>query len=297
MAMDIDSIQHGVSNAPPRLLIYGPPGVGKTTMLSQAPNPICIQTEDGEGLIDMPRFPLCKSYDDVMDALYTLATEKHNFSTMGMDSLDWFEPMVWEKVILDHGGNIDTKKGMKIVDRIEAFDYQKGYKLAMDYWREYTQAVNYLRGERGMMIIQIAHAVIQTIDNPETGSYDRYNIKLHTNKKGEGASAYLMQHSDCVLFVNYKVAIREEKGAFNQVKVRAVGSGQRMMFTQERPTFIAKNRYNLPAQINFDEQANYWGVLANNIPYLRNYVAPTTEPEPVEDVSQQQLPQPQTQGA
>ena len=293
MSISLASIQHGVSNAPPRLLVYGVQGIGKTTMLSQAPSPIMIQTEDGEGLIDMPRFPLAKSYDDVMSALEVLATTKHNYLTAGLDSLDWFETMVWEKVIQD---NPTTNKSGRIAAGIESYEYQKGYKMAMDYWREYTDAINYLRNERGMMIMQLAHSAIHTFDSPESGSYDRYNIKLHTNKKGEGASAYLQQHSDCVFFINYKTHVTEEKGKFNAVKTRAVGQGMRSIFTQERPSYSAKNRYNLPLEINFDKDGNYWGVLADHIPYLKAYAAHLSSPAS-ESMDEPPHPQQPTEGA
>lgn len=295
MAMSLESIQHGVSEAPPRFLVYGVAGIGKTTLLSQAPSPIMIQTEDGEGLIDMPRFPLAKSYDDVMSALGVLATTEHPYLTVGIDSLDWFEPMVWEKVIQD---NPTANKSGRIAAGIESYDYQKGYKMAMDYWGEYVDAINYLRNERGMMIIQIAHSAIQTFDSPESGSYDRYNIKLHTNKKGEGASAYLLQHSDCVFFINYKTHVTEEKGKFNVVKTRAVGQGKRSIFTQERPSYSAKNRYNLPLEMDFDRDGNYWGTLADHIPYLRSYVEHLVSTAPTQPEAEQNQTQPnQAEGA
>lgn len=266
MALSLESIKHGVSDAPPRILVYGVQGIGKTTMLSQAPSPVMIQTEDGEGMIDIPRFPLAKSYEDVMEALWVLLTTDHPYLTVGIDSLDWFEPLVWEQVIKD---NPVANKSGKIVTAIESYDFQKGYKMAMDYWRDYVDLINRLRNEKGMMVIQIAHSAIQTFDGPETGSYDRYNIKLHTNKKGEGASAYLQQHSDCVFFINYKVGITQDKAGFNNTKNRAVGSGSRSIFTQERPAYSAKNRYHLPESIPFDKDGAYWNVLAHHIPFLQ----------------------------
>ena len=43
----LDNIQTGRENKPPRIMIYGNEGSGKTCTSAQAPFPIFIQTEDG----------------------------------------------------------------------------------------------------------------------------------------------------------------------------------------------------------------------------------------------------------
>lgn len=288
MAMSLESIRHGVSLAPPRNLVYGVQGVGKTTMLAQAPYPIVIPTEDGEGVIDVPRFPLAKGYGDVMEALYTLETTEHPYKTVCVDSLDWFEPMVWGQVVAD---NPVVSKAGGIASSIESYGYGKGYKMALDYWRWYIEAINRLRNDRGMMVIQTAHSVIKRFESPESDAYDKYELKLH-----HLASGLLQEHSDCVLFINYKVGVTEEKVGFDQKRKRAVGSGQRTMFTQERPAYSAKNRYSLPESIPFDKDGNYWGVLANHIPFLQTMgveADTTAQPEP----AQAEAAQTQTEGA
>ena len=44
----LENIRRGKENRPPRLFIYGQEGVGKSTIGAAAPNPIFVQTEDGE---------------------------------------------------------------------------------------------------------------------------------------------------------------------------------------------------------------------------------------------------------
>ena len=53
----LDSIQKGRQEAPPRILLYGREGVGKSTCGSQTPNAIFVPTEDGLGQIDCHSFP------------------------------------------------------------------------------------------------------------------------------------------------------------------------------------------------------------------------------------------------
>lgn len=289
MAMSLESIRHGVSAAPPRTLLYGVQGIGKTTMLAQAPYPVVIQTEDGEGKIDMPRFPLCRSYGDVMEALTILAEGNHTYKTVCIDSLDWFEPMVWGQVVAD---NPTTSKAGGTASSIESYGYGKGYKMALDYWREYIEAINYLRNVMGMMVIQTAHSVIKRFESPESDAYDKYELKLH-----HLAGGLLQEHSDMVIFANYLVGVTEEKVGFDQKRKRAVGSGQRMLYTQERPAYAAKNRYSLPESIVFDKGGAYWGVLANHIPFLQTVgVDAVEEAQPVSAPTEETQNQP-AQGA
>ena len=50
-----------------------------------------------------------------------------------------------------------------------------------------------------------------------------------------------------VLFATYRVEapINADVG-FNKRITRAVGSGERVLYTTERPSFLAKNRFSLP---------------------------------------------------
>ena len=43
----LESIKSGRENKPPRIMVYGQEGVGKSTFGASAPAPIIIQTEDG----------------------------------------------------------------------------------------------------------------------------------------------------------------------------------------------------------------------------------------------------------
>lgn len=238
---------------PPRILIYGPQKIGKSTFGANADRPVFIQTEDGLDGLNCPAYPLASSYGEVMGYLTELATQEHDFKTVVIDSVDWLEPLIWAQVASENG-----KKN------IEDIGYGKGYMMAIDLWREYLTALNYLREEKEMTIVQIAHAEIKRFENPETDSYDRYHIKLH-----KAASALLAEHSEIILFANYFVGIRKEKGGFNKEKAKAIGGEERILYAEERPAFIAGNRYGLPAEIPFDKEGSYWGVIAQNVPFYQ----------------------------
>lgn len=232
----LDEIQSGTKNLPRRVMVYGVAGVGKSTFGAMAPAPIFIQTEDGLGDIDCKSFPLSSNFDNVMTAMGALYTDKHNFKTVVIDSLDWLEKLIWAEV---------CKK--KTVDSIEEIGYAKGYKFALDYWNLFLKGLDSLRNERGMTIILLAHSQIEKFEDPESESYDRYTPQLH-----KLASATVREWCDEVLFANYPLVIKTTEEGFNKKRARAISTGTRELKTQSRPAHVAKNRLNMPLIIPLD---------------------------------------------
>ncbi|NOG73739.1 ATP-binding protein [Roseicella sp. DB1501] len=245
---------------PPRILIYGPEGVGKTRFGAMADRPIFIQTEKGlTGQAGVQKFPLAKTFQEVMAYLGELATQDHDRHTLVVDSVDWLEPLIWAQVCKENAVNTIEKAGG---------GYGKGYSMALDLWREYLTALDYLNDQKEMTIIQIAHAQVKRYENPETEAYDRVGIKLQEGKN-VSAAGLLLEYADIVLYANYYVAVtKDSTGGFNKDRKRAVGSGERLLYTQERPAFRAKSRFALPAEIPFDYEGSFWGVIAGAIPYF-----------------------------
>ena len=68
-------------------------------------------------------------------------------------------------------------------------------------------------------------------------------------------AALVQEHSDIVLFANYRISTVKADVGFNKKVSRAVGSGERVIHTTERPAFLAKNRYGLPDTLPLDWQA------------------------------------------
>lgn len=239
MAISLNQLVRAAHPKPPIIVVYGVHGVGKSTFAAQAPSPVFIQTEDGLGMLDCPHFPLASAFDAVMEALAALYSESHDFKTCVLDSLDWLEPLIWAKACRDNGWA-----------SIEDAGYGKGYVAGLGYWRQYVEGLNALRDDKGMTIVQLAHTDIKRFDSPEHDPYDRYTIKLHAR-----AAALVQEHSDIVLFANYRISTVKADVGFNKKVSRAVGSGERVIHTTERPAFLAKNRYGLPDTLPLDWQA------------------------------------------
>lgn len=236
MAFDLKSIKKNTSIAAPRVLVYGVEGIGKSTFAAGAPEPVFIQTEDGLGSLAVDHFPIATSVTDVMEAIGTLFTNEHPFKSVVIDSLDWLETLIWR--------DIEAKYDAKDLA------YGKGAMIAADKWREILDGLTALRNERGMAVVLIAHTEIKRFDSPETEPYDRYQPKLQAR-----SSALVREWCDAVLFANYKTLIKKDDVGFNKTVSRGITTGERLLFTSERPAYMAKNRYGLPESIPLSWEA------------------------------------------
>jgi AAA domain len=236
MNFTLVSVQKGQIIEPPRILLYSVEGIGKTTWASHAPNPIFIFTEKGRGRLSLDSFPLAQSWGDVTAAFRSLASEEHDYETVVIDTVDWLEKLIWEQTCTDGGK-----------DSIEDFGYGKGYVQALKYWGQFLDALNELHEARGMATILLGHAMVKTFNNPDGDNYDQYQLAMH-----QKAAAMLKEWVDVVLFANYEVKVRKNENAIDKSKGKAVkvhGDIPRLMHTEERPAFWAKNRYGLPATL------------------------------------------------
>ena len=230
MAFNLKSILKNTAMAAPRIMVYGVEGIGKSTFGAGAPNPIYILTEDGLGSLNVDHFPLATSFQDVMDAIASLYKENHAFETVVIDSLDWLEAIIQRE--------IEQKYDAKDLA------YGKGSLIAAERWREILDGLNALRNDKGMAVILIAHTTIKRFDSPEVEPYDRYQPKLQ-----ERSNAVVREWADAVLFANYKTIVKKDDVGFNQTNNRGISTGERLLFTSERPAYMAKNRYNMPESI------------------------------------------------
>lgn len=238
----LKQVTTGPIKKPHFLTVYGVEGVGKSTLGAGAPNPIFLGLEEGTDQMNVSRYST-KDYGEVNEFINELIETDHSYKTLVVDTLDHLEPMLQEWVCKQHG-----KK------HIEDFGYGKGFGFAQTEWGHFLDRCKQLRSIKGMNILLLAHSHVKPFNDPNGEAYDRYRMKLN-----EKAGALIREVSDCVLFANFEVFTKEnDKG-----KIQAFGDGSRKLYTQWRPSWDAKNRFNLPLEIDLDWDELNKGVEAN----------------------------------
>jgi hypothetical protein len=220
------------------ILIFGTDGVGKTTFAAGAPNPIFIEIERGTAQLDVSRYPRPKHWTEFNSFLDELLNDEHDYKTVVIDSLDWLEAMLHRHICSEYN--------VKTIERAGG-GYGKGYTVAVEKFRELNEKLDEIRTKRGMNIVLICHSDPVTFNDPqEQEAYQRYELKLH--KK---SSAVYREYVDALLFANFETLIKEEDNG----RTKALSDGTRLLFTERRAGFDAKNRYGLPFQLDLSWKA------------------------------------------
>ena len=232
----LDQIQTGRQRRPPRVVVYGPEGIGKSSFGAGCPDAVFLQTEDGLGELDCTRLPLATSYPQFVEQLGAVCSKDHQFKTLVVDTLDWLEKLIWADV---------CRKESK--QSIEEIPYGKGYKLALQQWKEVLAGLDYARNDRGMAVVLLAHAKIERFEDPESQGYDRYTLRLHKD-----ADATVREWSDAVLFATRKQRVEKVGSGFNERTIaKPIGAdgGERVLRTVGGPACTAKNRFGIVGEI------------------------------------------------
>lgn len=213
------------------VVLYGPEGIGKTTLASQFPKPIFIDLEHGTDTLDVARTDTPKSFNDILNLMTLIQTEQE-FQTVVIDTADKLEQLITAHVLEEHH-----------LKSIEDAGYGKGYTFMAE------EMVRFLRKcgdliEAGKNVVIVAHAAMRKFEQPdEMGAYDRWELKL--SKK---CAPLVKEWADMVLFLNYKTTVITDEKTKSK---KAIG-GKRVMYTTHAPTWDAKNRFGLDEMLPMD---------------------------------------------
>ena len=224
-------ITRGRQRTPVRAVLYGTEGVGKSTLASQFPNPLILDTEDGTSHLDVARSPT-PDWLTLEAALHELVRDAQGFQTVVIDSADWMERGIVESMLKKFG-----KKS------IEDFSFGKGYVLLAEHFARVLSVADQLIA-RGLNVCFVAHSRVQRTSPPDQEQgYDRYELKLtkHT-------APLLREWADLLLFCTFKMKLVEGSDG----RMKAKGGKERVMYAAHSAAWDAKNRFGLPDEMPMD---------------------------------------------
>jgi len=208
---------------PPKGIIYGPPGIGKTTFGASATNPIILDCENGAGNVACQRTPYLSDWDAIRGWLLAMETEQHPYKTVVIDSLDWMLRRVQESVCGVTAGKLDGT-----LNKAHG-GYGNGKGVMANY--VYQQVLPNLDRivQRGIAVVLLAHARRMDVTD-----VDGVTVTKSTFEAPEEYVQVFTEWADFVCLARMDHA-----------------SGERQLVTVDGDLALAKNRYALPPVLPF----------------------------------------------
>ena len=246
----LSKIKRGGNSLPPRIILSGPEGIGKSTFGASAPSPLFIAQESGLTGLDHVERITPETYADVTGTVQELLANDHNYKSLVIDTTDWLERSIHQFICAR-----DKQPG------IEGYGFGKGYKIAEQELALLLNKLDLLRERKGMFIILLSHVQIRTFQDPSGETWDRYEMKGH-----KGFCGILREWPDACLFAVYEVFKQKERGS----NVEKTIGGGRIIHTQWSPAWDAKNRLSLPETVGLSWDDFFAAYEANKPETLRS---------------------------
>lgn len=247
------NITKGKIHRAQKVVIYGPEGIGKSSLAARFPDPVIIDTEGGTAHMDVRRIDKPRSWEELLSIVKEVAATAGICKTLVIDTADWAEQLITTYLCSKYKQN-----------SIESFGYGKGYTYMAEEFSRLLSALDLVIAA-GIHVVVTAHAKMRKFEQPdEMGAYDRWEMKL-----SKQTAPLLKEWCDMLLFCNYQTFVVTSD---NDTK-KAQG-GKRVIYTAHHPAWDAKTRIALPEVIDLD-----YSKIAFAFEQERKTPPPAAEPE------------------
>jgi hypothetical protein len=225
------NITKGKIDRAQKVVIYGPEGIGKSSLGAKFPDPVIIDTEGGTAHMDVRRIDKPQSWEELLSIIKEFAATPGICKTLVIDTADWAEQLVTAYLCAKYKQN-----------SIESFGYGKGYTYLAEEFARLLSACDLVIAA-GIHVVITAHAKMRKFEQPdEMGAYDRWEMKL-----SKQVAPLLKEWCDHLFFCNYQTFVVTSD---NDTK-KAQG-GKRVIYTSHHPAWDAKSRVSLPEIVDLD---------------------------------------------
>jgi len=215
----------GTSRAAHRVLIYGPGGVGKSSLAAAAPGVIFADLERGSEDFDVERVKGIETWGDLR--LWLQSGDFDGINSIAIDSITKAEELCAQHVI----ANVPHEKGGVVIRSIEDYGWGKGFCHIAEEWRRLLFDLE-RHYHQGRNIVLIAHDQDGKAPNPDGEDFLRHQPRLQNTERASVLKA-TTEWCDHVLYIGYDASVKDGK---------AKGSGTRAIYCSGTPTVIAKTR-------------------------------------------------------
>jgi hypothetical protein len=216
--------------------IYGPEGVGKSSLMAACPGIVVADLEHSTMDLDVERVEGIENWSDLRAWVQGVTPEE--YPTIGIDSMTRAEDWCVDYVIKNKASN----EGVRAVDSIEDFKYRAGLTFVCDEFRRFLGDIEnaFLRG---VNVVMIAHNFVNRVKNPDGSDYIRMEPRLINADKGSNMLQWV-QFLDHLAYIGFDVVVNKGK---------ATGGSSRTIYLEATANRMAKTR-SLPIEpIVFDK--------------------------------------------
>lgn len=250
--MSIMELARKPVDRPVIVTICGDAGRGKTSLAAAFPKPIFIRAEDGMQAIPEHKrpdaFPLLQNANQLWEQITAVIHEPHDYQTLVIDSVTALERLFVADVMAQ------DPKAKSINQALGG--YGAGTATVSAMHQRVRKGAGLANEKRGMHVVFVAHADVETLKLPDVDDYMRWTLRLPPKSQPP--------YTDDVDVVGFLRLVTFTKGEDGDRK-KAISTGDLEMVVHATAANVSKNRYGITEPLEYNLGQN---PLARVIPSL-----------------------------